>query len=148
VESLRHHSQELQTFGAEMGRAIVHAVIGMVIGGVVSLEEARPPHEYGPLSGALLERVTRVADAFRRIVFAQVRISAVNTVFAWGYLIVALPLTGVHLPLAKTLVAVTFVTGLLPVIGNLISNTMIVVVSLSALGHNYGDVFTGYRRSH
>jgi predicted PurR-regulated permease PerM len=37
----------------------------------------------------------------------------------------------VHLPYAKTLVAITFLAGLLPVVGNLISNTVIVVVSLS-----------------
>ena len=37
----------------------------------------------------------------------------------------------VNLPFAKALVAVTFFCGLLPVIGNLISNTVIVVVSLS-----------------
>ncbi len=29
----------------------------------------------------------------------------------------------VHLPLAKTLVILTFILGLLPVIGNLMSNT-------------------------
>jgi predicted PurR-regulated permease PerM len=38
---------------------------------------------------------------------------------------------GVHLPLIKTMIAITFVVGLIPVIGNLISNTMIVIVSLS-----------------
>ena len=37
----------------------------------------------------------------------------------------------IHLPFAKTLIALTFITGLLPVVGNLISNTVIVVVSLS-----------------
>jgi predicted PurR-regulated permease PerM len=35
------------------------------------------------------------------------------------------------LPLTKTLIAVTFVAGLLPVVGNLISNTAIFVVGLS-----------------
>jgi predicted PurR-regulated permease PerM len=47
------------------------------------------------------------------------------------YLIGVLPLFDIHLPLAKTMIVVTFVVGLLPVIGNLISNTMIVVLSLS-----------------
>src|SRR5581483_5657381 len=37
-----------------------------------------------------------------------------------------------HLPFTKTLILITFFAGLLPVIGNLISNTVIVVVSLSA----------------
>ncbi len=42
-----------------------------------------------------------------------------------------LPALGVHLPLAKTLIAVTFFAGLLPVIGNLISNTAIFIAGLS-----------------
>ena len=65
------------------------------------------------------------------MVFAQVWIAAVNSALTGLYLIVALPLMGVNLPLTKTLIAVTFVCGLLPVLGNLISNTIIVVVSLS-----------------
>ena len=43
----------------------------------------------------------------------------------------ALPLFDLSLPLTKTLIAVTFLAGLLPVIGNLISNTAITVISLS-----------------
>ena len=64
------------------------------------------------------------------MVFAQVRISALNTVFTAIYLVVVLPLFGVHLPLTKTLIGVTFIGGLIPIIGNLISNTAIVIVSL------------------
>ena len=66
-----------------------------------------------------------------RIVFAQVRIAAINAVLTGIYLVVILPLAGVHLPLTKTMIAITFVAGLLPVVGNLISNTVLVVVGLS-----------------
>ena len=59
------------------------------------------------------------------------RISALNTSLTAIYLAIVLPLCGVHLPLIKTMIAVTFIAGLLPVIGNLISNTVIVIVSLS-----------------
>jgi len=38
---------------------------------------------------------------------------------------------GVDLPLVKTMIVVTFLVGLLPVLGNLISNTVIFLVSLS-----------------
>lgn len=65
------------------------------------------------------------------MVFAQVRISALNTLLTAIYLVVVLPLFGVHLPLTKTMILITFLVGLLPVIGNLISNTVIVVISLS-----------------
>lgn len=131
IEWLREHARELRTLGGEVGHVIVHILIGMVIGAMVSLREALPAQGGGPLARALFERATRVGDAFRRVVFAQVRISALNTLFTAIYLVGVLPLMGIHLPYGKTLVALTFIVGLLPVIGNLISNTVIVVVSLS-----------------
>ena len=73
--------------------------------------------------------------------FAQVRISALNTVLTALYLAVVLPLLGINLPLLKTMIAVTFLAGLLPVVGNLISNTVIVIVSLSySLGAAIGSL--------
>jgi len=131
IEWLRAHAHDLRTLGGEVGHVIAHILIGMVIGAMVSLREGQPAQEGGPLARALSERARRVGDAFRRVVFAQVRISALNTLFTAIYLAGVLPLLGVHLPFAKTLVAVTFFVGLLPVVGNLISNTAIVVVSLS-----------------
>jgi predicted PurR-regulated permease PerM len=83
------------------------------------------------LAAALQRRVAVVAGAFRNIVFSQIRISALNTTLTALYLAVVLPAFDVHLPLVKTLIAVTFVAGLLPVLGNLISNTVIFIVSLS-----------------
>lgn len=128
---LREHATDLQKIGKETGHGLAHLLIGMVIGGMVSLREACAATSVGPLGQALAERVFRMGEAFRRVVFAQVRISALNTVFTALYLAVALPLFGVNLPLTKTLIVVTFVAGLLPVIGNLISNTIIFVVSLA-----------------
>ena len=131
VHWLREHAPELRLMGGELGHALVHVIIGMVIGAMVSLRDAMPSEDGGPLARALGERAARLGEAFRRVVFAQVRISGLNTLFTAIYLLAVLPMFGVHLPYAKTLVAVTFLAGLLPVIGNLISNTAVVIVSLS-----------------
>jgi predicted PurR-regulated permease PerM len=128
---LRSHAQLLRSAGGEAGRLLAHLLIGMVIGGICSLHEAKMGDGLAPLAHELLERVKRLGEAFRRIVFAQVRISLLNTAFTAIYLELALRLFDIHLPLSKTLIVVTFLAGLLPVVGNLISNTMIVVVSLS-----------------
>ena len=133
VQWLREHTQDLQTIGTVAGRAFLHILIGMIIGAMVALHEVRPRDVQKPLARALTERIDRLGNAFRRIVFAQIRISALNTTLTAIYLTVILPLFGVHLPLTKTMIAVTFLVGLLPVIGNLISNTVIVVISL---GHS------------
>jgi predicted PurR-regulated permease PerM len=98
---------------------------------MLALHEALPIKTNRPLARELVERAARLGDAFRRVVFAQVQISLINTVLTGIYLAVILPILGVNLPFKKTLIVVTFITGLLPVVGNLISNVVIVVVSLS-----------------
>jgi predicted PurR-regulated permease PerM len=102
---LREHSTELRIFGGEVGHAIVFMLIGMVIGAMVALREGLPAQSGGPLAVALAERASRLGEAFRLVVFAQVRISALNTLLTAIYLLVILPLLGIHLPFAKTLVA-------------------------------------------
>ena len=128
---LDQHSKEVQVVGKEATHIFVRVLIGMVIGALVSLREGQPVQHLKPLAQALLERVVRFAEAFRKTIFAQVRISALNTSLSAVFLLVALPIFGIHLPLAKTLIAITFLAGLLPIIGNLISNSLIVIVSLS-----------------
>jgi predicted PurR-regulated permease PerM len=132
AEWLRNHADDLQRAGASIGGTLLKILIGMIIGAMIGLGNPMSHHNIGPLAHALVKRATFLANAFRRVVFAQIRISALNTLLTAIYLLVVLPLAGVELPMAKTMVAVTFVTGLLPVLGNIISNTVIVVVSLSA----------------
>jgi predicted PurR-regulated permease PerM len=131
VDWLRAHASELQHAGQLFGIGFVHVLIGMVIGAIICFREARGGADKSLLMQEGSGRVLTLAQAFRGVVFAQVKISAVNTVLTSIYLLAVLPLLGVNLPFAKALVAVTFLCGLLPVIGNLISNTVIVVVSLS-----------------
>lgn len=128
---LRMHSADLQGVGKDFARALAHILIGMVIGVLLALSEAMTVVGRRPLAAALIDRTDRFSRSFRRVVFAQVWIAAVNATLTGLYLVVALPLMGVTLPLTKTLIAVTFVCGLVPVLGNLISNSVIVVVSLS-----------------
>jgi len=131
VEWLRDHAQDLRKLGGDAGRALLMILVGFIIGSFIALREAVPHHTMAPLAQALCERATRLGDAFRRVVFAQVRISALNAFLTWLYLGLILPAFGVELPFVKTMVLVTFVVGLLPVLGNLISNSVIVIISLS-----------------
>ena len=129
---LREHGAELQLAGKHAARGFAHVLIGLIVGALIALREETAVGEFmQPLAAALAERARRLAESFRRVVFAQVRISAINTALTAAYLLVALPLFDIHLPLTKTMIALTFVVGLIPVLGNLVSNTVIVVVSLA-----------------
>jgi predicted PurR-regulated permease PerM len=129
---LRIHAGDLRQLGENFGRIFVHILVGMIIGGMVAINTSTDPAKLGPLTRAMQDRIRFLASAFRRVVFAQIRISAFNTLLTALYLMVLLPLMGIELPLVKTMIAVTFVVGLIPVLGNLISNSVIIVVSLSA----------------
>jgi predicted PurR-regulated permease PerM len=128
---LRGHAAEAKMMGEAAGRTAAHLLIGMIIGALVALSETTYEHSRLPLASVLGDRVLSLSEAFRRIVFAQFRIAGINTVFTGIYILIVLPLAGVHLPLSKSMIAITFFAGLLPIVGNLISNSILVVVALS-----------------
>ena len=131
VDWLRGHAAELQHAGHTFSITLLHVLLGMVIGAIICFREARGRHDKSLLMREASARVLTLAHAFRNVVFAQVKISAINTVLTAIYLAGVLPLFGIELPFTKALIALCFVGGLLPVFGNLISNTAIVIVSLS-----------------
>ncbi len=130
ISLLKSHVKELQQGGKNFAVGILHVALGMIIGAMIAVSMARLKPRL-PLAAALVERASNFSETFRRIVFAQVKISFINAIATGIYLLCALPLFNATLPLSKTLVLITFIVGLLPVVGNLISNTLIVVISLS-----------------
>src|SRR5471032_654515 len=131
LEWLRTHVAELQMMGTRTLVTFAETLIAMVIGVVLSLREVDPHSVPGPLAMALTERTGRFACAFRNVALSQLWISLLNTTFTAIYLVIGLHLFDVHLPLTKTMIAITFIVGLLPIIGNLTSNTIVVIVSLA-----------------
>lgn len=127
----RTHAAEVRTIGVDTLRMLAHVLVGLILGGMIALHEAAPHHRALPFVRTLTARVRLLAEAFRRVLLAQVPISLINTSLTALFLVVVLPQFDVHLPFAKSLILVTFVAGLLPVVGNLISNTAIFLVSLS-----------------
>jgi predicted PurR-regulated permease PerM len=131
VEWLKSHAEDLKIAGSSFSMGLVHALMGVLLAILVFFRHVtRHESRGGALAGALEEKVQRFADAFSRIAIAQVKISTVNTALTALYLLVILPLFGIRLPFSTTIVLITFVCGLIPVLGNLISNTVIVVLSL------------------
>lgn len=134
VTWLRSHAAQVQLWGGHTVRGVGYALAGVVIGALAALQlpvRGAAPEAAPPLIARLRGGFDTLVDSFTTVVFAQLRIAAVNTVLTGIYLLGVLPLIGKPLPLAGTLVAATFVASLVPVVGNLVSNTMIVIVSLT-----------------
>ena len=56
-----------RTHGKEAGRMMGHIVIGMAVGAMVALHEALPIKTNRPLARELVERITRLGDAFGEV---------------------------------------------------------------------------------
>lgn len=130
VEMLGDHVQKISVVGMESVKISAHILLGMVVGGMAAVHHFKEHDKLPPLLSALRLRLRNLATAFDKVVFAQVKISALNTTLTAIYLLLILPMLGIQLPMATFLVILTFVVGMLPVVGNLVSNTVIVVISL------------------
>ena len=122
---------KLKILGTSTARALAHIIIGVAIGflaGSTPLANAGTGTEF---LQAWRGRMQQLYEAFKDVVSAQLRISIVNTVLTGIYLLVVLPLFGYKIPLAMALIVLTFFAGLLPIVGNLVSNTAITLVSLT-----------------
>ena len=129
---LKTHAQTVRAGGLWLGMGLVHMIMGGLLALLVFFRHITHHDEdtRGPLARALVDKVDRFAHAFGRVATAQVKISAVNTILTGLYLLVVLPIFGIRIPFATTLVVITFLCGLIPVLGNLISNTVITILSM------------------
>jgi len=129
---LKTHAQTLRAGSVWIGIGLVHMIMGGLLAILVFFRHAtrHDQENRGPLARHLVDKVDRFAHAFGRVATAQIKISAVNTVLTGIYLLVLLPIFGIHVPFATTLVVITFLCGIIPVLGNLISNAVITILSL------------------
>jgi predicted PurR-regulated permease PerM len=83
------------------------------------------------LARQLRQRIVLFGEAFGQIVAAQFWIAAFNTFLTAVFLLFLLPMWKMELPYTPVLVTLTFIAGLVPIVGNLICNTVITLVGLS-----------------
>jgi predicted PurR-regulated permease PerM len=141
-QSLRHLTlgkiqAELGDLGKYAGVALIQmaaVIIGMVV--AVSLfinsridlaadKPALSDNLYTLTANQVAERFRIFYQSFATVMGAQIVISGINTIFT------AIFLLWNDFPYAKVLIGATFLCGLLPIIGNIISNTLITGVAFT-----------------
>ena len=132
TEFLKHNMPNILGATTASMKGFLHVIIGMLIGAIVAFSflKDEDKNEYGILTKELRERISTFSSVFEKVVFAQVKISAINTGLTAIYLLVVLPIFDIKISYAQTLVLLTFLCGLIPAVGNLVSNTLITIFSL------------------
>ncbi len=115
-------------------REFVVFIIGIVIaisiflGGKIDLGQGSyeiSDNLYSAISNELALRFIVFYRSFAMVMGAQLLISLINTIFTTIFVL------SVRVPYPYVVIAITFLCGLLPIIGNLISNTIICLVAIT-----------------
>jgi predicted PurR-regulated permease PerM len=108
---------------------LLHAYVGLLIGALAAVRHI--PLQRPPLVDALYRRIMLFGEAFAQIVAAQFWIAAFNTLLTALFLLLVLPHWELELPYTPALITLTFIAGLIPIVGNLLCNAVITLVGLS-----------------
>lgn len=81
---------------------------------------------YSRWTKAIQDRFRSFYHCFKQVMYAQITISAINTTLTAMFVI------GAGLKYASLVVVLTFIFGMLPIIGNIISNTIIVGIAFTS----------------
>jgi predicted PurR-regulated permease PerM len=135
LETVKSEARYLGSLAKFAGGATTHLVF-LLAGCVVAISlflnpqfETGPPNPtanlYSQSCAAIASRFGILYKSFVTVMGAQIIISLINTVMT------AIFVLALHLPYAPVVIGVTFLCGLLPVVGNLISNTLVVGIGLT-----------------
>jgi predicted PurR-regulated permease PerM len=128
-----HYLNDVAHFAGAATKLFVLVVIGIVVAASLFFRSWRRPSAdlaakhadnlYDAYAHEIAARFHDFYRSFETVLGAQIIISCINTVLT------AIFILSVGLPHAAVVIGVTFLCGLLPIIGNLISNTIIVFLA-------------------
>jgi len=137
LDTVKSQAQYLGSF-AKFARTASTQLVLLIAGCVVAISlflnrRFNPGREDGRRGDNLyaicwthvMRRFEVLYSSFVTVMGAQIIISAINTVLTGIFVAI------VHLPYAVVIIGMTFLCGLLPVVGNLISNTIVVAVGFT-----------------
>ena len=129
-----HYLASIAKIARGATRQFAFLIIGVVVGISIFLNPRlelgrnagqRPSNFYSVCCDLVALRFATLYRSFATVMGAQIIISAINTVFTTIFVL------AVHLPHATVVIGLTFLFGLIPVVGNLISNTIIVGIGFT-----------------
>jgi predicted PurR-regulated permease PerM len=134
IETVKRETVDLSKYAGVALIQLAAILIGIVVAVSLFLNSKfdlatdKPSHSnnlYTLTAAEIAKRFGILYESFATVMGAQIIISAINTALTAVFLLWN------DFPYAKVLIGVTFLCGLLPIIGNIISNTLIVGVAFT-----------------
>jgi predicted PurR-regulated permease PerM len=134
IVTVKNQLRYLGNFAKIATKEFIFLIIGFVVAislflnSKIDLERERhllQNNLYTLCSDEIAERFRRLYISFATVMGAQITISVINTALTGIFI------TIISLPYAAVVIGVTFLCGLLPIIGNIISNSVIVGIGFT-----------------
>jgi predicted PurR-regulated permease PerM len=123
---LRDHAASLGGLGGKVAHALVQGIFAILVAAMAAASTWQPRALQSDE-----KFIGRLLLVLERVVLAQMRIALFNTTMTALYLFVILPSFGFVLPFRGLLCLFTLVTGVLPVLGNVLANSLVFLISLA-----------------
>src|SRR6266508_4342974 len=129
-----HYLQDVAHFARSTSVALVFSILGIIAAVSLFLKTGLDPYRgthavknnlYSISCDEVSTRFRGFYRSFATVMGAQITISLINTALTGLFVVI------VRMPHAPLLIAITFLCGLVPIIGNVVSNTIIVFVALT-----------------
>ena len=123
---VRSKAAVLSSVGGVVVHTIVQSLFAILVGALAAVSTWQP---HRLRSDRLF--IARLLVVLERVAIAQMRIALFNTTMTALYLFVVLPFFQIQLPFRGLLCMFTLLTGVLPVLGNLMANTVLSLISFA-----------------
>ena len=126
---LKEHAQSLTQMSVHGLHLAAHMLLAVIVAAMLGVSP--PVQPAGKFSAPLFDHLANFRTSTAKVFGAQLRVASINGVITGMFLLGVLPALGVHVPFALVASLLTFVLGMIPVVGNLLSNTLNVLLGLS-----------------
>lgn len=142
VARVTHYASELARSAAELGHLVIAFVIGLILAVVYYFDQEkvrgfRDSVDPSSLGGTLLRWFEHLSEAVSLTVQLQLIVAAANAVLTLPILLV------LGVPHVAPLMLLIFVSGLIPVVGNLVSGAVLSLVAFQTKGWVGVGLFVG-----
>lgn len=125
----QEHLLTLRDIAKSTTHALVTMLLGMIIGIMIAASDI--PASSKPLVLSIRQKTDSLIQCFKHVVTAQVVIAGFNATMTAIFLLIIMPLLGFDFPFVKLIIVMTFVFGLIPIVGNIIVNVVVLLIGVS-----------------
>ena len=128
INAVRDNAKSITTTSGLLTRGFFQIVIGLFIAITNFLPDKARPHRgslFDDFAAEFYDRMSLFMHSYEKVLGAQVLISALNTAITLVFLLAA------GIPYVHFLVLATFILGIVPLIGNIAANAIIIGAALT-----------------